>query len=196
MRLALLLAVVARRLVVPQHFLAFQRAWLLTRGQDTTVDLSSSSVNSYALVRVSRALVFDLARWAGSCILSAARVVACARLVAVELLAPAVWVVCARVSRALPFPFSCAVVGFVLSPGFAPALAVPARFLFDVVVLDEELKAIVAVVGGARWSITVWHAPPCVSHCRAWRCSSMAISSSTMARRYVSTCHRLVGTNG
>ena len=56
-----------------------------------------------------------------------------------------------------------------LSPGFAPALAVPARFLLDVVVLEEELEAIVAVVGGAGGAVFV----SCVSvrpaRCRLWR---------------------------
>ena len=95
------------------------------------------------------------------------------------------------VSLAFPFPLSCAVAWRLVSPGFTPALTVPARFLCDGVVLDEELEAPVAVVGGAEGGGIAVRARASCSRMRAWR-----ISSRTITRRNASNRSKVSGVNG
>ena len=65
----------------------------------------------------------------------------------------------------MPFPL-LVLVAFFVSPGFVPALVVPTRFLLDVVVLEDELEAIVAVVGGAGGTVIVSFVSVRPAHCR------------------------------
>ena len=95
------------------------------------------------------------------------------------------------VSFALPLPFSWAVARRFASPGFDPALTVPARFLCDGVVLVDELEAPVAVVGGAEGGGIV--VLPAISRSRlcAWR-----MSLRTITQRKVSTSSSVSGVKG
>ena len=95
------------------------------------------------------------------------------------------------VSFALPFPFSWAVARRFVSPGFDPALTVPAHFLCDGVVLVDELEAPVAVVGGAEGGGIAVRADISCS-CLCARC----MSSRTITRRTVSTCSSVSGMKG